>query len=66
MPFFKSFSDEHPGKFPSAVDHPAADGKTEKKIDLVSEGGDVQSVFFDTVACRPIPMSNYSKFPATW
>ncbi len=45
--FFKSFSDEHPGKFPSAVDHPAANGKTEKKIDLVSDGGDVQSVFFD-------------------
>jgi potassium-transporting ATPase KdpC subunit len=47
VPFFKSFSDEHPGKFPSAIDHPTADGKTEKKIDLVSDGGDVQSVFFD-------------------
>jgi K+-transporting ATPase ATPase C chain len=47
VPFFKSFSDEHPGKFPSAVDHPAAGGKTEKKIDLVSEGSDVQSVLFD-------------------
>jgi len=47
VPFFKSFSDQHPGKFPSSADHPTADGKTEKKIDLVSEGSDVQSVFFD-------------------
>ena len=47
VPFFKNFSDEHPGKFPSAQDHTAADGKTEKKIDLVAEGSDVQQVFFD-------------------
>lgn len=45
--FFKSFSDDHPGKFPSAVSHPAANGKTEMRIDLVSEGSDIQSALFD-------------------
>jgi K+-transporting ATPase ATPase C chain len=45
VPFFKNVSDEHPGKIPSAVDDPAAAGK--KKIDLVSTGSDVQSMFFD-------------------
>jgi len=45
--FFESVSKENPGKFPGAVDHTAADGKTEKKIDLVSEGSDVQSTMFD-------------------
>ena len=44
--FFKSLSKEHPGTFPSAVDH-TVNGKTEKKIDLVSEGSDVQSMMFD-------------------
>jgi potassium-transporting ATPase KdpC subunit len=45
VPFFKSISDENPGKIPSSVDDPMAAGK--KKIDLVSAGGDVQSLFFD-------------------
>jgi potassium-transporting ATPase KdpC subunit len=45
--FFQNFSDEHPGKFPSAVDHPLPSGKTEKRIDLVGEGTDVQAVLFD-------------------
>lgn len=46
-PFFASFSKEHPGKFPSGVEHPAADGKTEKAVEPVSEGADIQAIFFD-------------------
>ncbi|MCC7424225.1 MAG: potassium-transporting ATPase subunit C [Planctomycetaceae bacterium] len=45
--FFADFSKEHPGKFPSAVERPAADGKTEKTIEPVSGGTDIQSIFFD-------------------
>ena len=45
--FFDHWSSEHPGKFPSAVERAGADGKSEKTIDLVSEGTDVQSTFFD-------------------
>lgn len=47
VPFFVSFSHEHPGMFPSVVDHKAADGKTEKRIEPVKEGSDIQSAFFD-------------------
>ena len=36
--FFASFSKEHPGTFPSAVEVAAEDGKTEKKIEPVKEG----------------------------
>ena len=45
--FFKSFSDEHPGRFPSAASHTAGNGKTEMRIDLVSDGTDIQSALFD-------------------
>jgi K+-transporting ATPase ATPase C chain len=45
--FFASFSKEHPGTFPSAVDVAAEDGKTEKKIEPVKEGTDIQGIFFD-------------------
>ena len=47
VPFFASYSKEHPGTFPSAVEHKAADGKTEKKIEPVKEGSDIQAGFFD-------------------
>jgi K+-transporting ATPase ATPase C chain len=46
-PFFTDYSKAHPGTFPSAVEHKKADGKTEKKIEPVKEGGDIQSGFFD-------------------
>ncbi len=44
--FFDSFSQEHPGQFPSAVSH-EADGKTETTIEPVKDGTDIQSTFFD-------------------
>ena len=36
-----------PGTFPSAVEHKTPDGKTEKKIEPVKEGSDIQCIFFD-------------------
>ncbi len=46
--FFASFSQEHPGTFPSAVDVATEEeGKTEKKIEPVKEGSDIQGIFFD-------------------
>jgi len=45
--FFVSYSHEHPGTFPSIVEHKAADGKTEKKVEPVKEGSDIQAGFFD-------------------
>lgn len=45
--FFASFSKEHPGEFPSAVETATADGKTEKNIQPVKQGTDIQSIFFD-------------------
>ena len=45
--FFDSFSKDHPGQFPSAVQHHTADGKTETAIEPVKEGTDIQSNFFD-------------------
>lgn len=44
--FFQSFSEENPGKFPSAVNHTGADGKTETAIEAAGAGADVQSTFF--------------------
>ena len=45
--FFDDFSKQHPGTFPSAVQHQTADGKTESVIEPVKEGTDIQSTFFD-------------------
>jgi K+-transporting ATPase ATPase C chain len=45
--FFESFGKEHPGMYPSAADHKTADGKTEKVIEPVNVGSDIQSIFFD-------------------
>lgn len=47
VPFFENFSKSFPGKFPSAVETKTADGKTEKRIEPVKEGSDIQAVFFD-------------------
>jgi len=45
--FFESYSRTYPGTWPSAVGHKTADGQTEKKIEPVKEGIDIQSIFFD-------------------
>jgi K+-transporting ATPase ATPase C chain len=47
VPFFVSFSKAHPGTFPSATDVKTPDGKTEKQIQPVKEGSDIQAGFFD-------------------
>jgi K+-transporting ATPase ATPase C chain len=44
--FFESYSKEHPGTFPSIVEHKEGD-KTEKKVEPVKEGTDIQAGFFD-------------------
>jgi len=45
--FFKEFSADNPGRFPSAVTKTGADGKQQTAIEPVKEGSDVQSIFFD-------------------
>ncbi len=45
--FFKSFSAEHPGKFPSVVTSTGKDGKPQSTIEVVNAGQDIQSTFFD-------------------
>ncbi|MBV8663616.1 MAG: potassium-transporting ATPase subunit C [Hyphomicrobiales bacterium] len=45
--FFKTFSTEHPGTFPSSVTKTGADGKSTTDIEPVNSGSDVQSIFFD-------------------
>ena len=45
--FFENFSKESPGRFPSAVQHQGADGKTQTTIEPVKDGSDIQSTFFD-------------------
>src|SRR5271167_4302570 len=45
--FFESFSNENPGKFPSAVTNQLPGGKTETVIQPVKDGSDIQSNFFD-------------------
>ncbi len=45
--FFKSFSAENPGKFPSVVTRTGKDGKPQTTIEPVNAGSDIQSIFFD-------------------
>jgi potassium-transporting ATPase KdpC subunit len=45
--FFETFSNEHPGMFPSAVTKTGADGKQTTSIEPVKTGSDIQSIFFD-------------------
>jgi K+-transporting ATPase ATPase C chain len=47
VPFFASYSKANPGTFPSAVEQKTPDGKTEKRIEPVKEGADIQGTFFD-------------------
>jgi potassium-transporting ATPase KdpC subunit len=45
--FFKNFSTENPGRFPSAVTKTGADGKPQTTLEPVKDGSDIQSIFFD-------------------
>jgi K+-transporting ATPase ATPase C chain len=45
--FFEDWSATAPGKFPSAVEHTGADGTSTKGVEPVTEGTDIQSIFFD-------------------
>ncbi|HEV2497960.1 MAG TPA: potassium-transporting ATPase subunit C [Terriglobia bacterium] len=45
--FFENFSKDYPGKFPSAVTTTGPNGKAQTKIEPVSQGTDIQSIFFD-------------------
>jgi len=45
--FFKSFSAENAGKFPSVVTRTGKDGKPQTTIEPVNAGSDIQSIFFD-------------------
>ncbi|HXY54618.1 MAG TPA: potassium-transporting ATPase subunit C [Nitrospirota bacterium] len=45
--FFKNFSTQNPGKFPSGVTRKGKDGKIQTAIEPVSAGSDIQSIFFD-------------------
>jgi K+-transporting ATPase ATPase C chain len=60
--FFQSFSNDNPGKFPSAMNDTGSDGKSVKVIKPVNTGSDIQSIFFDmwrldhaTAAVQDIP-----------
>jgi K+-transporting ATPase ATPase C chain len=45
--FFASYSKDYPGTFPSAVEHKTALGRTQKRIEPVKDGTDIQGIFFD-------------------
>jgi potassium-transporting ATPase KdpC subunit len=45
--FFESFSNDHPGMFPSSVTNTGSDGKWVTDIEPVSAGSDIQSIFFN-------------------
>ncbi len=44
--FFKDFSSQFPGQFPSGVTRKGTDGKDQTTIEPVKEGADIQSTFF--------------------
>jgi K+-transporting ATPase ATPase C chain len=45
--FFETFSNDHPGMFPSSVTRTGADGRPMTTIEPVRTGADIQSIFFD-------------------
>jgi K+-transporting ATPase ATPase C chain len=45
--FFEDWSKAHPGAWPGAVEHPGPDGKPVKAVEPVTEGSEIQAVFFD-------------------
>lgn len=46
VPFFVSYAAAHPGTFPSIVES-QANGKSEKRVEPVKTGTDIQGIFFD-------------------
>lgn len=46
-PFFDSYVKANPGTFPGVVEVKGADGKAEKVVRPVKEGGAIQALFFD-------------------
>lgn len=60
--FFVSYSQNHPGTFPVAVEHKSPDGKAETVMEPVKDGPDIQAVFFEMwlesnpdVDLQPVP-----------
>lgn len=47
VPFFTSYAAAHPGTFPGAVEKKKADGPSEKGMESVTAGSDIQGIFFD-------------------
>ncbi len=47
VPFFVSFSQTFPGKWPGAVKKKTPDGKSVKRIEPVTEDGNIRANFFD-------------------
>ncbi|MFI5281403.1 MAG: potassium-transporting ATPase subunit C [Gemmatimonadales bacterium] len=45
--FFEDFSKQNPGKWLATASHTTDDGKTESSVELVTDGTDMQSTFFD-------------------
>jgi K+-transporting ATPase ATPase C chain len=45
--FFETFSNDHPGNFPSSVTKTGPDGKPATSIEPVNAGSDIKSIFFD-------------------
>ena len=66
VPFFTSFSKDHPGTFPSAVEHKTADGKTEK-TDRAGQGRGGHPVrLLRHVAAGPSGRRTWSRSRPTW
>jgi hypothetical protein len=63
VPFFTSYSKTYPGTFPSAVEHNTPDGKTDKRIEPVKEGTDIQGIFFD-LWMQEHPQAELAEVPA--
>lgn len=47
VPFFTSFSHDHPGTFPVLVERKLPDGRPNRHIEPAKAGTDIQSAFFD-------------------
>jgi hypothetical protein len=47
MPFFDSYSRTSPGTIPGIVEHKAADGTSEKRVEPVKQRTDIQAAFFE-------------------
>ena len=61
--FFKSFSRENPGKFPSSITRTIGDGKSVTGIEPVNSGTDIQSTFFDMWR-EDHPLADLQEVPA--